>query len=80
VPNGEGLSLAHSVEKSSPAVPVIVVSGNLKSNRGFELVGEAVPSRHLADRGQEGVPIDCRHKAAGLMDPPWKVRLDYRTG
>ena len=46
MPNGDGLSFAHAVEKSFPAVPVILVSGNLKSDEGFEFE-EAVPSAAL---------------------------------
>ncbi|MBZ5624426.1 MAG: response regulator [Acidobacteriia bacterium] len=38
MPNGDGLSLAHAVNKSFPAVPVILVSGNAKPDIGFEFV------------------------------------------
>ena len=38
MPNGDGLSLAQAVKKSFPAVRVILVSGNLKSDEGFEFV------------------------------------------
>jgi DNA-binding NtrC family response regulator len=38
MPNGDGLSLAHAVEKSFPAVPVILVSGNAEPDGGFEFV------------------------------------------
>jgi CheY-like chemotaxis protein len=36
MPNGDGLSLADAVKKSFPAMPVILVSGNLKSDQGVE--------------------------------------------
>jgi len=38
MPNGDGLSLARAVGESFPAVPVILVSGNVKADDGFEFL------------------------------------------
>ncbi|HLK62390.1 MAG TPA: response regulator [Bryobacteraceae bacterium] len=38
MPNGDGLSLAHAVKMSFPAVPVILVSGNATLGAGFDFV------------------------------------------
>lgn len=38
MPNGDGLSLARAVREAFPAVPVILVSGEVKPGAGFEFV------------------------------------------
>jgi len=38
MPNGDGLSLAHAVKESFPAVPVILVSGYCVPSGDFEFV------------------------------------------
>ena len=38
MPNGDGLSFAHAVKGSFPAVPVILVSGYATQDDGFEFV------------------------------------------
>ena len=38
MPNGDGLSLAHAIRSSFPAVPVILVSGYAKPDAGFAFV------------------------------------------
>jgi len=38
MPNGDGLTLAHAVKNSFPAVPVILVSGYSRPDAGFEFV------------------------------------------
>jgi len=38
MPNGDGLSLAHAVRDSFPAIPVILVSGNAEPDARFEFV------------------------------------------
>src|SRR5579872_6334588 len=38
MPNGDGLSLAHAVQESYPAVPVILISGQVNPEGSFEFV------------------------------------------
>ena len=38
MPNGDGLSLANAVQKAFPAVPVILISGQLKPDANFEFL------------------------------------------
>jgi len=45
MPNGDGLSLAHAVKDSFPAVPVILISGYATQDDGFEFLQKPfVPS------------------------------------
>ena len=38
MPNGDGLRLAQAVKDSYPAVPVILISGQVKPDASFEFV------------------------------------------
>ena len=59
-------------------MPVILVSGNLKSNKGFEFVEKPSLPATLMIVVRRVFPSTVG-KSCPIDRPPCKVRLDYRT-
>ncbi len=68
MPNGDGLSLAHAVKNSFPAVPVILVSGNVKADDGFEFVKKPFLPGALMSAVSRLVPQRASRRSDRLAD------------
>jgi CheY-like chemotaxis protein len=68
MPNGDGLSLAHAVENSFPAVPVILVSGDAKPDGGFAFVKKPFLPGALMSVVRKLVPQRASHRSDRLAD------------
>jgi CheY-like chemotaxis protein len=68
MPNGDGLSLARAVRESFPAVPVILVSGNVKADDGFEFVKKPFLPGALMSVVRRLVPQRASRRSGRLAD------------